>query len=549
MDARGRFRGVLRADCSDASRLPPMPKPPQSAPPRSAQWPLAARVRWVRAFRALIVRELDALCAAMEGEVAKTRWEAMTSDLLPLLASCRWHERRAPRLLRPKPVRGRAIWQVGQRVRLRREPIGRVAIIATWNYPVQLLGIQLVQAVLAGSERAGNRVVVKPSERCPRTQALLLDLAEEAGRLAGMPPGVIERAPATREAGAELLDAPHPGGSQPALWGRFDHVVFTGSTEVGRRVASALAGPLTPSTLELSGRDSAFVLPGADAALAARSIWAMVLMNAGQTCMAPRRAIVVGEAWEPFVGALKPLIEGSSPVSLIDEAAAERVRGLVAGATQPVIRGREASADDPRLVTPTAVLEADPAGEVAGGAHFGPLLAVVRCATLDEAVAAHALCDQHLATSIYPPRGRGGRASAEALVSKLGERGRLGGSVTIMDTVLPTAQPGASIAGHGASGWGASRGAAGLLAMTRAVHVSTTSPRVRTPLGEPPAKQQASFERFVRWWYGLGGGLKHGARPAPKTDEQQGDAPARRTATAAPRATGHRAHATQERVS
>ncbi len=531
-----------------------MPKPATSAPSapaRAADWPLEARLRWVRAFRGRIVRELDALCAHIGEEVGKSRWEAMTSDLLPLLASCRWHERRAARLLRPKPVRGRAVWQVGQRMRVQREPIGRVAIIATWNYPVQLLGIQLVQAVLAGSERAGNRVVVKPSERCPRTQSLLLDLAEDAGRQAGMPRGVLERAPATRQAGAELLDAPDPASAQPALWGRFDHVVFTGSTEVGRRVASALAAPLTGSTLELSGRDSAFVLPGADAELAARSIWAMVCMNAGQTCMAPRRAIVVGEAWEAFVEALKPLIEGSSAVQLIDEAAADRVRSLISGAQsrgRVVLRadGDAAGSEDadPRRVAPAAILDADPADEAAGGAHFGPLLAVVRCANLDEAVAAHALCHQHLATSIYPPPGRRGRASAEALVAKLARRGRLGGSVTILDTVLPTAHPGASIAGHGASGWGTSRGEAGLLAMTRAVHVSTTSRRVRTPTGEPPAKQQASFERFVRWWYGLGAGLKPGAT----NNEQHPDAPPPRRTTPPPRATDHRATAAQERA-
>jgi len=528
-----------------------MPDALRESPSRTAAWPISARLCWVRAFRGLLVRETDALCALIQDEVAKSRWEALTSDLLPLLASCRWHERHARRLLRPRRVRGRAWWQLGQRVRLERHPAGRVAIIATWNYPVQLLGIQLVQALVAGSAKAGNRVIVKPSERCPRAQALLLDLADEAGRHVGMPEGTITRAPATREAGADLLNTPE-------TWGTFDHVVFTGSTEVGRRVASQLAPSLTPSTLELSGRDSAFILPGADADLAARSIWAMVRMNAGQTCMAPRRAIVIGEAWEPFVRALKPLIEGSPSVQLIDEAAADHVRSLISGAQSrgqtvlvgvsdadlvPTSRDREGAVshhrtqedrpltvaapsegENPREVAPAVILQADPAGEPAAGAHFGPLLAVVRCANLDEAVAAHALCEQHLATSIYPPPGRLGRASAEALVAKLAQRGRLGGSVTIMDTVLPTAHPGASIAGHGSSGWGASRGEAGLLAMTHAVHVSTTSPRVRTPTGEPPAKQQASFERLVRWWYGLGAGLKPGGTNDPQT---RGD-PARR---------------------
>ena len=184
-------------------------------------------------------------------------------------------------------MRGGAWWSIGQRHQVERVPLGRIGIIATWNYPVQLLGVQLVQALAAG-----NRVVVKPSERTPRTQALLLDLA----RRAGLPEGTLDVLPATRDAGAAMLQH-----------AEMDHLVFAGSTAVGRRIAEAAARRLLPSTLELSGRDTAFVLADADPALAARTIWSAVTMNAGQTCMAPRRVLVDSRVYERFLAALARL--------------------------------------------------------------------------------------------------------------------------------------------------------------------------------------------------------------------------------------------------
>jgi aldehyde dehydrogenase (NAD+) len=95
---------------------------------------------------------------------------------------------------------------------------------------------------------AGNHTVVKPSERAPRSQRILVELAREALVECGLPVDMVTSAEATREAGRDLLERE-----------RFDHVVFTGSTAVGREIAAACARTLTPTTLELSGRDSAIV--------------------------------------------------------------------------------------------------------------------------------------------------------------------------------------------------------------------------------------------------------------------------------------------------
>lgn len=366
------------------------------------------------------------------------------SDLVPLLSSCKWHERHARRVLRPQRIRGASVWQIGQRHRLRREPLGSVGIIATWNYPVQLIGVQMVQALVAG-----NRIFVKPSERCPRTQARLIEIASDAG----LPEGTLRVLDATREAGAAMLrDEP------------LDHLVFTGSTAVGREIAAALGPRLIPSTLELSGRDSALVLGDADVRLAARSIGAAVRLNAGQTCMAPRRVLV--------------------DASVADELAKLLEAEVAKGGMITDCDGNQTRATVERCLA---------SDELVAGDHFGPSIAVVSCDSVERMLDVHRSVGQHLATSVFTSD----TVRAHELAGRLGA-----GTVTINDAVIPTAHPGAPLPALGGSGWGLSRGELGLLAMTRPVHVSRTSRRMRVPTDPPSKKQVEQVTKFVRWWYG-----------------------------------------------
>ncbi len=189
--------------------------------------PLPSDRAWLRRFRKLLAARRESLIAAVVQELGKPAFETLMTEIVPLLSAARWHERHASRWLKSQEIRGGSIWQLGQKQTLHRVPRGRVAIIATWNYPLQLLGVQLIQAVLAG-----NRVTVKPSERCPRSQVMLLEWAREAG----LDPARMNWTSAEREAGERLLAEE-----------KFDYVVFTGSTAVGREIAGRLAESLTPS--------------------------------------------------------------------------------------------------------------------------------------------------------------------------------------------------------------------------------------------------------------------------------------------------------------
>jgi acyl-CoA reductase-like NAD-dependent aldehyde dehydrogenase len=452
----------------------PYPIEPHVAP-IPAPLSLRERLDFVRSFRKTLVKNRAELCDLVSSEIHKPAFECLTSDIVPVLAACKHLEKHASALLAPKRLGYTPFWLKGTDLRIHREPLGRVAIIATWNYPIQLLGIQLVEAIVAG-----NTVVVKPSERSPRTHGRLIELAQECG----LPPGLLTSTHATREAGANLLAAE-----------KFDHVLFTGSTAIGKKIAQTLAGSLTSLTLELSGRDSALVLDDADPVLAAKCIWGAVCINGGQSCIAPRRALVHESVYEPFCETLRSLAAKTPPRTLIEAGSAELCYSLVSDAV--AAGGRDASGTTPTpadgVWRPTAIIDCPRESALAQGHHFGPALAVIKYTHEDDALAIHQSCDQHLAVSIFTQSS----ARVRRLLASLKAT-----NVIINDCILPTAHPEASIGGRGESGLGISRGSLGLLALTRPVFVSQSPGLMRKSLKPPPRLIEGMLTRAISWMYG-----------------------------------------------
>lgn len=466
-----------------------------SAPVQTPDWP--ARRRWLRLLRRAVAAHARDIARVVAEEIGKPESEAYVSEVLPLLAAIRWHERRAGAVLGARRLPGRPAWLLGRSMRTRRAPLGRVLVIATWNYPVGLLGVQLVQAIAAG-----NRVTVKPSERSPESQRLLVRLAASCG----LPDGWIELAEPTRSEGERLVSE-----------GGFDKVLFTGGSATGRMVAERCAANLTPSVLELSGHDSAIVLADADPAVAARRIWAGLTINAGQTCMAPRRVLVDRSVYRAFVDALAPLAAGARPVRLVDAAEAGRCSALVAEALSMGARSlsgvAEAASDG--WMRPIAAIDCPLHAPLVRGDHFGPVLAVLAVDGLEEALRVHRASGHALATSVFTNSAR--RFARDAsFVDALGSS-----VVTFNECITPTGHPGASIAGAAASGWGASRGEAGLLELSRPVSIARTA-RWTPDAEPPPARMLAWLDRMVRWWHGARAPdrLEHPAAP-PRTVRTQ----------------------------
>jgi acyl-CoA reductase-like NAD-dependent aldehyde dehydrogenase len=454
--------------------------------------PLDARLAWVVRFRRLIAAYEKQLCALVEQEVHRPRHESLFTEVAPLLANLAWLEDASSRLLRDREVPGAPWWKYAPTALERRVPLGRVGVIATWSNPLLSLGTQIAHALAAG-----NSVVVKPSEKCPKTHTRLLELAVEAG----LPPGVLSWTGAAREAGANMLQ------TQP-----FDHVVFTGSAEVGERICNTLVKTMTPATLSFGGRDSVFVLEDADARRAARTVWGALNLHGGQTAVTPRRVMVVGQAYEKFIKELIRLASKGQEVELIDESASQRCRDLVGKAL-----GR--GARDAGLLTPmpprlgsnvpreestrrfrvTALIDCEPGMEVVEGTHYGPLAAVLKCANVEEAVAIHNRSDQHASVSIFTKK----PGAAATLASRLHVS-----AVLVNDCVTPMTHPG--ISGATAGGQGVVGGEEGLLAMTRPVTVTIsgfTAAKYAAPI-KPWKVEWAS--RLLRWWYEAGRAKRHG---------------------------------------
>ena len=468
---------------------PPQPFAAETERCRQAQaaWErltIRERLRPIRALRRLLAERGEALALSVTQDLGRQAEEVLGTDIIPTADACRFLERNAPALLRPTHVwlSQRPLWLFGSHDTVYRRPHGVVGIIGTWNYPVFLSGVQIVQALTAG-----NGVLWKPSELTPTCAVALHELFLEAG----FPPDLFVRLPATREAGPQLAEA------------AVDYVVFTGSADVGRKLARRLGERLIPSTLELSGVDTMLVLSDANVPLAARAAWFGTTLNQGQTCLAVRRAFVHRSRYDEFVERLRaqagaPRFE---PLALWPQAEqAERlVRSAIEDGAHLLVDGAVPEAcDDPPRYPPTVVVDARPEMAICREASFAPVLAVLAFDNIDEALRAQKQCAFGLGASIFA----GDTERAEAIAAHLDV-----GTVTINDVIAPTGHPVTPFGGRGASGWGVTQGPDGLLAMTvpQAVSVRGWSYRPHyDSAGGTDAATADMLKGLLQWSHGRG---------------------------------------------
>ncbi len=237
-----------------------------------AAFPLRNRLRALRALRHGIAAHGAGLARAAGEAAGRPLAEVLSSEVVPLADACRFLERQAPRLLATRRLgaAGRPAWLTGVTAEVRREPLGLVLVIAPSSYPLFLPGVQTLQALAAG-----NAVLWKPGQGGGGAAAAFSALAS-----AVLPPGVLTILPESVEAAREAIAA------------GVDKVLLTGSAATGREVLAELARHLVPATMELSGCDALFVLPGADLDRVARAVRFGLTLNGGATCIAPRRILV-----------------------------------------------------------------------------------------------------------------------------------------------------------------------------------------------------------------------------------------------------------------
>ena len=249
------------------------------------------------------------------------------------------------------------------------EPLGVVLIIGPWNYPVDLIVAPLVSALAAG-----NCVVVKPSELAPACSAVMADLL-----------------PRYLDHDAVKVVEGDAAASQALLAQGFDHVLFTGGTEIGRKIMAAAAPTLTPITLELGGKSPVIVANDANVEVAARRIAWIKLLNSGQTCIAPDYILVERGIRDRFVDALLTTLaefRSESPdagLPIVNERQYERIRGYLEASKGTIVTGGVTS-DADRTIQPTVILDPDLDEPAMCEEIFGPLLPVVTVDDIDEAI-------------------------------------------------------------------------------------------------------------------------------------------------------------------
>lgn len=378
----------------------------------------------------------DAWCDTISRDFGhRSRHETTLLEIAPLMASLR-HARRHLRQWMRSRRRSSAIEFLSLANWVQYQPLGVIGIMVPWNYPL-LLALGPLIDVLA----AGNRAIIKPSELLPETSALLKTLT--GAYFSPDEVAVAEGGPDTAVAFSALP---------------FDHLLFTGSTAVGRKVMAAAAHNLTPVTLELGGKSPAIVAPDYPIEDAARDIAFGKLMNAGQTCIAPDYVLVPRSSLDSLAGALMGRITASYPGT----AGREDYSTLVGWrATDRLTRSlEECRARAARTLTadinvadggmpPTLVLDPPADCLLMEEEIFGPILPLVPYDDFGAALRFVRERPRPLALYLF---------TRDKALERLALAATISGNVTINGTLLHIAQNDLPFGGVGPSGIGAYHG-------------------------------------------------------------------------------------------
>ncbi len=393
-------------------------------------------------LRRLLTENDAAICDAINQDFGcRPAAETRLLELLPSLGGIDHALRHGRRWMRPRR-RFAGRWFLPARTELRAQPLGVIGIIVPWNYPLYLALGPLVDALAAG-----NRVMVKMSEHTPRFSTLLADLTERY-----FPQGDVRIVNGDAEVAHAFSTLP------------FDHLLFTGSTAVGRKVMRAAAENLTPVTLELGGKSPAIIGPNARFAHAVERIIYGKCINAGQTCIAPDYVLLPGERLNDFIAVARRVFarfypgfdENDDYTSIISE---QRLDRLVRLRDEAVAHGAvayplvdAALTNALRRMPPTLLTHVADNAAMMHEEIFGPLLPLVPYEDLDQALHYIAARPHPLALYLF---------DTDKNVQRTVLRNSMAGGVTINDTLYHIAQHHLPFGGVGDSGMGAYHGEAG----------------------------------------------------------------------------------------
>lgn len=402
--------------------------------------PIDLRLEHLKTLENLLDTHQSDFIQALKEDFAKPEMETLTTEIYPLMMELRHAQKQIRNWARPERVSA-PLFLKGSQSFIHYEPRGVCLIIAPWNYPILLSLGPLVSAIAAG-----NTCVVKPSEYTPATSALIARLlngafAEEFIR-------VVDGGPETTQ---NLLKQP------------FDHIFFTGSTQIGKLVMEAASKNLSSVTLELGGKSPTIVDNTADLNLAAEKLLWAKFMNAGQTCVAPDYLFIQETVYANFVRIFTHKLAevfGKEPAQrkasanyarIISHKHCLRLKDMQSEALKQgagILFGGEAD-ENTRYYSPTVIENVNLHSRLMQEEIFGPILPVMKYKDITEVIHFINERPKPLALYIY--------SHSEMAIEALQTQTSSGGFV-VNDSVIHLANDNLPFGGIGESGMGTSHG-------------------------------------------------------------------------------------------
>ncbi len=419
-----------------------------------AETPFRDRAAIFKRFHDLILQDQDAIMDVIQAESGKSRRDAFV-EIFALACAARYYAYHGWKHIRPRRIRGGIPLRARAKVVYR--PVGVVGIIGPWNFPLLLTVDDAIPALLAG-----NGVVIKPASLTPLSAIWAREKLIECG----LPEGLIQVVTG-------------PGGEVGnALIDHVDYLMFTGSTEIGRKVAERAAGRLIRYSMELGGKNAMIVLADANIKHAAIAAAEGAFNNCGQVCINWERVYVEAKIYDQFVSELieqtKKLRLGTGKEfdydlgSLISreqlEKVEEHVRDAVEKGAKVLVGGRPRPELGPYFYEPTVLAGVTPDMLVHSEETFGPVLSVYKVESADEAIRLANDSRYGLNAAIFTRRRRYG----ERLATRVDA-----GTVSVNDTQLGWITLHGPMGGFKESGVGRRHGPEGIRKYTEPQTIAT----------------------------------------------------------------------------
>ncbi|MGI8673684.1 MAG: aldehyde dehydrogenase family protein [Thermoleophilaceae bacterium] len=444
----------------------------------------------MRDFRRWLVQNRDRLLETIVAESGKTREDAQLAELVYVADSLGFWAKHAEKFLRDRKMRPHSPFLLGRRLVERHRPYGVVGVIGPWNYPLTNNFGDCIPALMAG-----NTVVLKPATLTPLTSLLVA----EGLKAVGIPDDVF------------LVATGGGGETGKALIDQADMIMFTGSTDVGKKIMAQASERLTPISLELGGNDPMIVLEDADLERAANAAVFYSMSNSGQTCISIERCYAHEDIHDEFVSKVvektrklrqgEPGGPGSVEVGaitfedqleLLDEHVADAVekgaRVLTGG------RRREGRGD---FFEPTVLTGVDHSMRIMTEETFGPTLPIMRVPDEEEAIRLANDSIYGLDSSVWTRDVARGERVARRLET---------GGACVNDAIINYLATEVAFGGAKQSGIGARHSVEGIkkYCQSQAILITRFAPKREVHFFPHSRRMTKLLERFIVLMYGRG---------------------------------------------